>query len=276
MTGFDSIPGGALLRDTVAWRRLRHRISLMVGERTNSHFTGFLRLPTQFEALVGPVMAHVAASRGASPVSICILGCSNGAEAYTVSSLIRRHHPQVQFRVHGYDIDAACVEQARRARYGHDEIFNNRIITEDFVDWTFQREGDAYRVKDHIAERADFATADVLSPDLPTRIGSHDIIFAQNFLFHLKPAQSRLALENIARLVRPGSVMFLDGVDLNLRRAFVRRNDFTPLDYEIERIHDEARRARAVGWPYQYWGLEPFLTAKRDWKNRYATIFIAH
>ena len=274
MNGLGSIPGASVLRDTVIWRRLRHRMSLLVGPRTNSHFTGFLRLPTQFEALVGPVVNELVRRRGGA-LRICILGCSNGAEAYTVSSLLRRHHPDLAFSIRGYDIDPACVDQARTARYAHDEIFNNKIITPEFVDYTFQRDGESYVVKPHIAERAIFDTADVLSPGLAREIGEQDIVFAQNFLFHLKPAQARIALENISRLTCSGSALFLDGVDLNLRRGFVHKKGYAPLDFQIEQIHNEARRARAVGWPYEYWGLEPFLTTRRDWKTRYATIVLA-
>jgi len=247
----------------------------MVGPRTNSHFTGFLRLPTQFDALVGPVSASIRSRRGAEPLRICILGCSNGAEAYTVASLLRRHDPDLSFRVYGYDIDERCIDQARSARYAADEIFNNKIITSEFIDATFDRDGDGYRVKPHITERVEFAIGDVLSRELAALLGTYDVIFAQNFLFHLRPAQSRVALENISRLIRPGAALFLDGVDLPLRHAFVRRKGLVPLDYEIERIHNEARRARAVGWPYEYWGLEPFLTVRRDWRSRYSTIFIA-
>jgi len=162
------------------------------------------------------------------------------------------------------------------APYRKSGFFNNKIITQDFVDWTFERDGSAYVVKPHIAERVEFHTANVLSPDLQKLVGAQDIIFAQNFLFHLKPALARSALENISRLTHPGSVLFIDGVDLNLRRRAVQKKAYAPLDYEIERIHNEARRARAVGWPYEYWGLEPFLTTRRDWKARYATIFIAN
>lgn len=273
MAALDHLPGAATLRDTVAWRRLRHRFSLVLDARTNSHFTGFLRLPTQFEALVGPVIARFVRRVPLHALSICVLGCSNGAEAYTVSSVLRRDHIGLPFRVHGYDIDDACLEQARAACYARDEIFNNRVIPESFVDDTFEPVEGAFRVKRHIADRVDFALGDVLQRDLQRYLGTHDIIFAQNFLFHFKPRLARRALENIAGLLRPGAVLFIDGVDLNLRRAFVQRRGLAPLAYEIERIHEEARRARGVGWPYSYWGLEPFLTARRDWQTRYATIF---
>jgi chemotaxis methyl-accepting protein methylase len=276
VSGLGALPGAEILRNTLAWRRLRHRVSLLVGERTNSHFTGFLRLPTQFEALAGPVVDHLSGRRGtAGPLRVGVLGCSNGAEAYTIASVLQSRHPHLAFRVHGFDIDRDVVAKARTARYTADEIYNNKIITAAFVESTFERADGHFTVKPHIAERVEFDTADVLSTDLDVRVGPSDIVFAQNFLFHLKRDAARKALENIARLLRAGGVLFLDGVDLDLRRAFVRRNGLRPLDYEIERIHEEARRARAVGWPYAYWGLEPFHTVRSDWQTRYATIFRA-
>jgi chemotaxis methyl-accepting protein methylase len=251
-------------------------VSLLVEERTNSHFTGFLRLPTQFEALVGPVMAHLErrpTRRGS--LNICVLGCSNGAEAYTIASVLRRQHPNLAFKVHGYDIDGDIVAKARTARYEPDEIYNNKIITAEFVATTFDEERGGFVVKPHIAERVEFDTGDVLSTDLAQRVGPCDIVFAQNFLFHLKRDAARLALANIGNVLAPGAVLFADGVDLDLRRAFVRKRGLVPLNHEIERIHNEARRARAVGWPYSYWGLEPFLDTRSDWQSHYSTIFCA-
>ena len=63
-------------------------------------------------------------------------------------------------------------------------------------------------------------------------------------------------------------------MDLSLRHTLTLRMGLSPLEYKIEAIHAEARRARGGGWPHIYWGLEPFSSARRDWKRRYATIFL--
>ena len=269
------IPGGARLLESALFQKLRHKLSQRVNPRENSHFTGFLRLPSQFDALTGPVVAAVAAGRAGAALRIAVLGCSNGAEAYTIASVLRCAHPQLQFTVAGYDIDEGCVVQAGQAIYARDEIYNNQIITAEFVDTTFAPEGDRFRVLPHVAERARFAIGNVLSPDLAAVAGTCDIVFAQNFLFHLAPDLARQALGNIRGLLRPGAALFIDGVDLDLRYRFVRASALAPLDYKIREIHDEARRARAVGWPYEYWGLEPFMTYRRDGQRRYATLFLA-
>lgn len=270
-----TVPDGALLKNTVLWQKLRHQLSLRLSARQNSHFTGFLRLPTQYEALAGPVCASLRAGGAPGRIEIAVLGCSNGAEAYTIASVLRRRHPDLQFRIRGFDIDAACIEQAAAAAYDAEAIYNNRIITEEFVAFTFDRHGDRYTVKPHIREHVSFGLGNVLDLGLAATVGSADVVFAQNFLFHMSPALARQALDNISGLLRPGSALFIDGVDLGLRHRFVRARKLAPLPYEVEQIHNEARRARSVGWPYEYWGLEPFLTYRRDWQGRYATVFVA-
>jgi chemotaxis protein methyltransferase CheR len=270
-----TIPGADILRNTATWQKMRHKLSLLVSDRENSNFTGFLRLPTQFKALAGPALAHVRSRRSSeTPLRVTVVGCSNGAEAYTIASVLLAADPGLRFHVRGYDIDPDCIRYAGRARYAADEIYNNKVITERFVAETFDRAGDSFVVKPHIAAHVDFERGDVLDLALATAAAGSDIVFAQNFLFHLSPKDAWHALENILRIARPGSALFLDGTDLDLRQRFARRQRLLPLDYEIETIHVEARRARAVGWPYSYWGLEPFLTYKRDWQRRYATIFL--
>jgi chemotaxis protein methyltransferase CheR len=270
-----TVPGTALLRNTITWQKLRHKVSLLTDERENSGFTGFLRLPTQFDALVGPTLTAVQQRRGGTtPLKITVIGCSNGAEAFTISSLLTSRDPELAFRVYAYDINAESIASAKTARYRAEEIYNNKVITEEFVASTFDSDGDSYGVKPHIASRVAFEVGNVLDPALVTTAAGSDVVFAQNFLFHLPQKQAWRALENLLAITRPGSALFLDGTDLDLRQRFVKKTGLLPLDYEIEKIHDEARRARAVGWPYSYWGLEPFLTYPRDWQRRYATIFL--
>jgi chemotaxis methyl-accepting protein methylase len=262
-------------RQTTSWRRFRHSVALLANKRINSHFTGFVRLPTQFEALSGPVISALSQKIcTAKRLQIAVLGCSNGAEAYSVASILRRRHPNLDFDVRGYDIDPDCVQIAKGGRYHTDEIFNNRVLPRDFVCSTFNQIDGAFVVKEDIARHVRFDVCDVRSRYLFDTVGPCDIVFAQNVIFHLKRPVARMALRNIATLLRRGSALFIDGVDLDVRARFTEQMGLHPLTYELEQIHNEARRARGVGWPYQYWGLEPFLDVP-DPARRYATIFLA-
>jgi chemotaxis protein methyltransferase CheR len=268
------VPYLGKFKDQPAWRILRHWVALMVDPRTNSTFTGFFRLPSQFEALTGPVISFLTRERPTSRLRVVTIGCSNGAEAYSIASMLMVRRPHVEFQVDGYDINADMCEKARCARYDESEVLNNQMLTAEFMQATFDVGNDVYRVKANIAARTRFHVADALSPGLERQVGQCDILFAQNFLFHLDRKAAVRAFENLCSLLKPRAALFIDGMDIDLRRKCTRLQRLIPLDFRIEEIHNEARRARGVGWPYSYWGLEPFMTFAGDWRRRYATIFL--
>jgi len=269
------LPGVATILESTLYKRLRHKVSLRRGRRENSTFTGFYRLPTQFEALTGPVTRFLTHERGDAPLEIIVFGSSNGAEPYTIASVLKASHPDLAFRISAYDIDPQIIEKARGARYSpEDDVYNNRVIQEEFIEQTFDRVDGYFQVKPEIAAHARFEIADALDPTLAEKMGRAHVLFAQNFLFHLEPKLARAALRNLCTLLDEPSAIFLDGVDLDIRQKVTREFGLDPLDYRLGEIHEEARRARAVGWPYSYWGLEPFMTTSRSWRRRYATIFL--
>ena len=83
------------------------------------------------------------------------------------------------------------------------------------------------------------------------------------------------AFYNICSLLNNRAVLFVDGMDLDLREKLSRKMNLHPLQYKIEAIHKEAQNARAIGWPYNYWGLEPFNASRGDWQRKYATIYFS-
>jgi len=52
-------------------------------------------MPTQFEALSGPVLNFPIRDREREEklLKIVVLGCSNGAEPYSIASVLRNQHP---------------------------------------------------------------------------------------------------------------------------------------------------------------------------------------
>lgn len=259
------------IRETFAWRRIRHGVSLLSNERVNSHFTGFLRLPAQFDVLTGTIARSFVESRRTDRLRIAVLGCSNGAEAYSIASVLKRHYPAMGFEVRAYDISPDCVRTGRTAVYRAEEVYNNRLLSAEFVCSTFNQQEGALVVKDDIARHVHFDVADIRN-DLMTTVGLCDVVFAQNVLFHMPRPVARRTLRNIAALLRRDSFLFIDGVDLDLRARLTKRMGLAPVTDSIEQIHNEARRARAAGWPYHYWGLEPYCDGPHA-ARRYATIF---
>jgi chemotaxis protein methyltransferase CheR len=270
-----NFPGMNALRRTWAWQVIRNHLALRFDPRTNSHFTGFLRLPTQYDALAGPVVDYLLRDDPSRALRISVVGCSNGAEAYSIASVLRTRRPGLKFTVHGFDIEPKVVEYARIGRYQPEqEIYNNRHLPKDFVESTFDVTDGVYSIKKDLLATATFGVLDVLDAAALARIAPSDIVFAQNFLFHLEPAMARQAMRNIVGLMGPKSVLFADGTDIGLRQRLAGELSLEPLDFKIREIHAEAGWARAEGWPYRYWGLEPISDSRPDWKHRYATIFL--
>lgn len=269
------IPGMGRFIQSGLWTSYRHSVALRNEPRVNSHFTGFLRLPTQFEALAGPVVEFLLDGDPKKPLRIASIGCSNGAEAYTVASYLTNRRPTLEYSVQGLDIEPEVIAKAGAGIFdGENEVYCNQEMTTEFVDATFEVEGDRHIVKPEIKRHVSFAVADILDEQAVERYSGMDIVYAQNFLFHLEPSMATRAFGNICRMLNSRAALFVDGTDLPLRQKLTRKYGLAPLDYEIEQIHNEARWARSVGWPYRYWGLEPFMFSRRDWRRRYATIFV--
>jgi chemotaxis methyl-accepting protein methylase len=267
------IPPVAGLVRSRSWRAFRHWRILRADSREQSQYTHFLRLPTQFEALTGPVLDHVGNGNSVGDLRIVVVGCSIGKEPYTIGSVLRSSHPNLEFHVDASDVSESAVRKARRGQYARNEVYSHELITEQFIRQTFDVDGSTYNVKPSIAEKVSFNVVDIFSPDLVANVPPADIVFAQNFLFHMKPRRASLAFDAICTLLKPRAALFIDGMDLPVRVRATKRHNLVALDYQIETIHKENQR-KIDPWPWVYWGLEPFSGQRRDWRRRYATIFL--
>lgn len=269
------IPGVGRMLRTERFRRYRHAMVLTLQRRRNYVFTQFLRVPSQFDALSGPVTDFLIGDRESPSLKVSVWGCSNGAEPYSIASVLLQKRPELELTVQAFDIDEPMLEKARAGSYTHAEVFRNAMLGPGFVEATFSRQGESYRVKPAIRSHVRLAAANLLDGDLVERAEKSDVVFVQNLLYHLKPAEATVAFSNIRKMMKPRAALFVDGMDPGLKTRLTEAHGLEPLDYCIAEIHDEARRERGSAWPYEYWGLEPFSTSRKNWKRRYATIFLS-
>ena len=267
------IPGLRQLFQTERGRAFRHWIALRIDDRVHYTFTQFLRSPTQYDALLGPVLDALVGPRREGKLRIVVIGCSIGAEPYTISSVLLRHCPDLEVTIDGYDIDPAVLERGRAASYTEREILANRRITPEFLSDTFERQGDRFVIRPAVARRVRFHPIDALDPGMAVRVGPADIVYAQNILMNLSRRLARRAFGNILGVLRPRSALFIDGMDLDLRTRYTKSAGLTPLDYQVREIHEEALGIRGDRYPYHYSGLPPFDHGP-DATRRFATIFL--
>jgi chemotaxis methyl-accepting protein methylase len=259
---------------TDLFRSFRHRLILQFDRREDRTFTRFIRLPTQYEVLAGPVMDFLETAQTGRPLAIVVLGCSNGAEAFSIASILTQYARGIDFSIKAVDLDREMIRRAWEATYSTSDVFTHSRITPSFVENTFDEQGDHYTVKPELIKRIEFSVADVLDEKTVTALGNADIVFVQNLLVNLRRNKARIAFRNAFRLLKRRSVMFVDGMDHDLRTRLTRRYGLTPLTFKLDQIYREAREERGAGWPYNYWGIEPFLLHPHHWQRRYGTIFV--
>jgi chemotaxis methyl-accepting protein methylase len=236
--------------------------------------TQFLRNRPALE-LMGRLIDEKASG---SMVNVAVLGCSVGAEVYSILWTLRRARPDLEIVVHAADISADVLQYAETGVYGPDTadlvqstIFERLSPAElrEMFDW----DGDHASVKVWLREGIVWQVADACDPSLVSVLGPQDLVVASNFLCHMDAQQAETCLRNLARLVKPsGGYLFVTGVDLDVRTRVARELGWQPLSELRSEIHDGDPLVRA-DWPWKWWGLEPLDRTKRDWEVRYASVF---
>jgi chemotaxis methyl-accepting protein methylase len=235
--------------------------------------TSFLRNRAQLEQI-----RRLAAARpqGAS-FDLAVLGCSIGAEVYSVLWTIRTARPDLDVRTVALDISPEVLAVAERAVYSSEasalvgwSIFNQLSEAErqQIFDW----DGNEGTVKPWIRAGIGFRLGSAADPELARTLGPQDLVLASNFLCHMEPIAAQSCLRNIARLVKPGGHLLVVGVDLDVREKLARELGWQPVPDLIREIHEGDTDVRR-DWPCEWWGLEPLDERRRDWQMRYGAIF---
>ncbi|MFN0064038.1 MAG: CheR family methyltransferase [Myxococcaceae bacterium] len=256
----------------LAYGRVRHRQTRAKTTPSNSHcYTCFFRSPPQLDVLTGPVVQRLGGD--ARELRFVVFAASNGAEPYTFASELIFRRPGLRFHIRASDLHPQNIEKARSATYTRQEITQGVAVPEAFIARTFDRTGDAYTVKASIRERVSFEQADLLDPALAERFAGADVVAVQNVLFHMPPELSGRALQRIRQLLRPGSVLLLEGMDLDQRVAFVRETGLVPLSHRVREIHQYSRFHIPFPWWRYPYGAEPYTVFAANRRVRYGTIF---
>jgi chemotaxis methyl-accepting protein methylase len=211
------------------------------------------------------------------PVKVAVLGCSNGAEVYSIVWAVRSARRDLKLVAQAVDISADAVQLARKGVYSLgisqlvDEPALERMTSREMEEM-FDREGSGFRIKPWIREGIAWHVGDAGDPALLDAFGPQHIVVANRFLCHMQPVDAERCLRTIARLVVPGGYLFVSGIDLDVRTKVASDLGWKPFQDLMEDIHDGDPSLR-IGWPCHYWGLEPMDKTRRDWKIRYASVF---
>jgi len=267
----------------------------LYSDRNQYVSTYFLRNRPELELMCRLLKTKDRGSR----VQISVLGCSKGAEIYSLVWRIRCARPDLNLSVNGVDISEEMVAFAEEGTYsaaGADasNVNSNTDATENGyvgkntrkdqktsiferlsdreMQEMFESKDDQLTIRSWLRRDVVWICGDACDPDLAHSLRLQDIVVANRFLCHMKPSVAEPCLRNIARMVKPGGYLFVSGVDLDLRRRVAEVLGWEPVTDLIREIHEGDPSLRG-GWPIEYWALEPFVRDRPDWVTRYASVF---
>jgi SAM-dependent methyltransferase/mannose-6-phosphate isomerase-like protein (cupin superfamily) len=250
-----------------SYGNLVHGLARVYGFRGQTIGAYFLQNRPQLELIRR--LAVQSAKAGA--LTIAVLGCAAGAEAYSIAWVVRSANPELKLSIHVIDSSRFALEIAELGAYSKDADSIGRV-TEREIDELFDRDGDTVKVKSWIKEGIQWRVGDIGETEILDTLGSYDIVVASNFLGHMYPRKAEKCLRNIARLARPDGYLIISGVDLDIRTKVATDLKWRPVNQLLEDVHEGDSSVRAL-WPWHYSGLEPFDKKRQDWGRRYATAF---
>jgi chemotaxis methyl-accepting protein methylase len=250
-----------------------HRLAQIHDVPTHSFSTHFFQNRPQLEL----IRRLAERSSEAKVLNVAVLGCSVGAEAYSIAWTIRSARPELKLVMHAVDISSLAVEVGRRGVYSRvaSQLTNTDMfdrMTEVEFDKLFDIDRDSLTVKSWIKEGIEWHIGDVRKPEILDTLGPQDIVVANNFLCHMDNSIAERCLRNVARLVSQNGHLFISGMDLDVRTKVAEDLGWAPLHELVEEVHN-AETVKGNAWPCHYAALEPCNKKKRDWKIRYAAAF---
>jgi SAM-dependent methyltransferase len=271
---WPKVPAKLVSPDSMqSYGRVLHKIVCAQGQREPFYPTFFLGNRSKLEL----IRRLADRKKLGETLSVTVLGCRTGAEAYSVAWRIRSARPDLRLILHAVDASKPAVEFAKRGVYlpatsPFAGTANFERLTAAEMAELFDRNGDVMTVKSWIRENIHWRVGDAArweTLDLP---GPQDVVVANNLFYHLDASEAERCLRNMARLVKPGGFLFVSGVDLNIRSRIARDLGWKPLPDLLEEIHEDDRKLGSC-WPWNYAGVEPFNQRRKDWKLRYAAGF---
>jgi chemotaxis methyl-accepting protein methylase len=231
--------------------------------------TWFLRNRTLLETITELILEDAPAN----VLRVTSVGCSTGAEIYSLLWMLRKRQPKMSISAIGVDRLETVLTKAQVGIFAADdhELKNS---PREILDEMFDPIGENWKIKESIAEGTCWVAVDARDEEFARRFGQQDVVLANNMMIHMNDHEARITLMHLARIVRPGGLIVCQGVDLDVREKTVRELRLEPVTQRIEAIHNsEGNEEARSKWPWAYWSLEPLDKTRKNWVGRYASIF---
>ncbi|WP_442754560.1 CheR family methyltransferase [Methylocystis sp. JAN1] len=175
--------------------------------------TLFFRDRTPFENFRAQILPELIASRANERrLRFWCAACSTGQEAYSLAMMLDQDARALRgwtLEVLATDLSTAAIEAARAGSYSQFEV--QRGLSTSRLLRYFHREGESWRVNEHLRARIDFRDFNLLSDY--AGLGRFDVIFCRNVLMYFEPEIKRAVLARLGQTLNEGGYLFLGAAE---------------------------------------------------------------
>lgn len=155
-------------KDPLSLYRLKDYLTINVTE--------FFRNPIRFDELQKQVLPEL--KRKFRDLRLWSAGCSNGAEAYTLSILIEEFNPKGDHQILATDIDRSALQEALIGVYGEDKI---KEVTQARKERFFNKVDEGWQITSQVKRRVQFKNHNLLFDPYPSKM---HLILCRNVLIY--------------------------------------------------------------------------------------------
>jgi chemotaxis protein methyltransferase CheR len=166
--------------------------------------TYFFREPKHFEFL----SRRLAAGKPSGALRVWSAACSSGEEPYSIAMVLAEVLGDASWEIVATDISTRVLE---RARTGHYPIERAKGIPQRYLSaYCLKGAGEhagTFLVEKKLRQRVTFRHLNLL--ELPSDLGSFDVVFLRNVLIYFDVPTKRQVVESIATRLKPGGHLLI-------------------------------------------------------------------
>jgi chemotaxis protein methyltransferase CheR len=163
--------------------------------------TGFFRDPTVFEVLGERVIPQLLSHKNGPKV--WSVGCSEGAELYSVAMLLAERGGLQRSTLLGTDCRSDALARAREGRY---DYFSVKSVPPELMSRYLKAEGATWRVHPYLRAVTQWRAGNALTTPEP---GLWDMILCRNMSIYMQPPAAARLWQALENCLRPGGYLVL-------------------------------------------------------------------
>jgi chemotaxis protein methyltransferase CheR len=173
-------------------------------DRITINVSELYRNPEQYDVLRTKVLPLFRAS---SPFRVWSAGCSYGAEAYTLATILAADHAPKRFEVLGSDIDKRILHRAERGWFSDPDM---RSVPPAIRQRYFAAENGGYQAAASLRGHLTFRVQDLLKDRYTT---GWDLILCRNVVIYFTDTARDQVHRSIAGALRPGGYLMVGATE---------------------------------------------------------------